>query len=258
MFVVYQIRNIGNNYVYIGSTNNTKKRFKRHLNELRKNTHHSIYLQRAFNLYGEDKFLFEILFEFNNKKDMHDKEKSLIQDLTGKYNVSKIVSGGDLISYHPNLDIIRKKHSDNYQKIKQENNGVHPFELIDKTGKNNSNYRHGNNCGERFCIDCNKKISLNTKHNKCGSCVCKLKTGERNSFYGKSHSKESIAKMIKNRDSQKLPSNTLKVIIDGVLYESAAKAAKINGLNLPSVLNRCRNPKFPNYEFYQEKEVGKK
>ena len=53
---IYMIRNIINGHKYIGSTNNFKRRFIKHRSELRKNYHHSIYLQRAYNKYGEDKF----------------------------------------------------------------------------------------------------------------------------------------------------------------------------------------------------------
>lgn len=59
---VYIITNLINNKVYIGSSSKCiRGRLGRHLNELKKNIHPSKHLQSAFNLYGEDKFKFEIL-----------------------------------------------------------------------------------------------------------------------------------------------------------------------------------------------------
>lgn len=61
--IIYQIRNLKNEKVYIGSSNNLKKRWNDHKYLLNKNSHHSYHLQRSWNKYGEDSFVFEILEE---------------------------------------------------------------------------------------------------------------------------------------------------------------------------------------------------
>lgn len=58
---IYQIRNIVNGKVYVGSSVNLRKRKNGHLSTLRNNKHSSTHLQRAFNRYGEDAFVFEVL-----------------------------------------------------------------------------------------------------------------------------------------------------------------------------------------------------
>lgn len=58
---VYKITNLINNKIYIGSAMDFEGRKYRHLNSLKKNKHHSIKLQRAYNKYGEESFKFEIL-----------------------------------------------------------------------------------------------------------------------------------------------------------------------------------------------------
>lgn len=63
---VYWIKNIINNKVYIGSTISFSKRKSQHLSELRNNKHRNIYLQRSFNKYGNNNFIFEILEFVNN------------------------------------------------------------------------------------------------------------------------------------------------------------------------------------------------
>lgn len=58
---IYQIRHIESGRVYVGSTNDPSKRWKAHRRELDRGTHHSEYLQRAWNKYGTDAFVFEII-----------------------------------------------------------------------------------------------------------------------------------------------------------------------------------------------------
>lgn len=62
---VYQIRNIINNKVYIGSTYRFNRRKRLHLYTLNKNIHKNIILQRAWNKYGKENFVFEILEYIN-------------------------------------------------------------------------------------------------------------------------------------------------------------------------------------------------
>ena len=58
---IYQIRNIKNNKIYIGSSMDIEQRWKMHKNDLRKNKHINYKLQNDWNKYGENNFVFEIL-----------------------------------------------------------------------------------------------------------------------------------------------------------------------------------------------------
>jgi group I intron endonuclease len=60
---IYCIRNISNNKVYVGKATYLKGRISSHKHLLRKNKHVNIYLQHAWNKYGEDAFEFSILQE---------------------------------------------------------------------------------------------------------------------------------------------------------------------------------------------------
>lgn len=62
---VYLITNNANGKVYVGSSTNIGIRHKRHLTALRKGTHHSIKLQRAWLKYGEESFVFRTLLICN-------------------------------------------------------------------------------------------------------------------------------------------------------------------------------------------------
>jgi group I intron endonuclease len=60
--VIYQIRNLVNGKLYIGSTKNFKYRRGDHIRSLRKSKSGCKALQNAWNKYGEDSFIFEIIY----------------------------------------------------------------------------------------------------------------------------------------------------------------------------------------------------
>ena len=64
---VYQIRNVLNNRVYIGSTIDFKVRWQQHIKNLRKNKHNNCFLQADFNKCGEPAFVFEVVEVTENK-----------------------------------------------------------------------------------------------------------------------------------------------------------------------------------------------
>ena len=89
---IYQIRNVINGKVYIGSTiRNFKVRWKEHRSELRSNRHHSRHLQNAWNKYGESNFSFEIVeYVTNNitERVLLNKEQSYFDNRKPEYNRS--------------------------------------------------------------------------------------------------------------------------------------------------------------------------
>src|SRR5690606_4713108 len=58
---VYQIRNLINGKIYIGSAKCVQVRASQHLSKLKQGKHANKHLQNAFNKHGEDAFLFEVL-----------------------------------------------------------------------------------------------------------------------------------------------------------------------------------------------------
>ena len=58
---IYKITCMVNGKIYVGSSNNLRKRWKNHTKSLQQNTHHNQYLQRGWNKYGADAFVFEVI-----------------------------------------------------------------------------------------------------------------------------------------------------------------------------------------------------
>lgn len=129
---IYEIRNIITNDIYIGSTNNFKKRIWTHKRQLIKNKHHSIYLQRSVNKYGLNNFMFNIL-ELAESKDLLKTEQHYIDSKNPSYNCAKSSTAPMKNKKHSdetkrkmsqihkgNKYNLGKKHSDEYKEIKRQ------------------------------------------------------------------------------------------------------------------------------------------
>ena len=75
---IYFIMCIINKKMYIGSAINIDSRLKRHYNDLNKNKHHSIHLQRAYKKYGSNNFIDGILEICEKNEDIVSIEKKWI------------------------------------------------------------------------------------------------------------------------------------------------------------------------------------
>jgi group I intron endonuclease len=117
MKVIYSIINLINNKKYVGSAINFKKRKQIHLSDLRNGTHHSITLQRSWEKYGEDNFVFIVLEEVDNSEDLIKREQWWIDNSSCEYNIAKVAGSS--------LGIKRRKET--IEKVRQANLGLkHP------------------------------------------------------------------------------------------------------------------------------------
>jgi group I intron endonuclease len=91
---IYRITNTINNHCYIGSAINIEKRIKNHFWKLRKNIHHSPYLQSAYNKYNNDIFIIDTLL-YCDKTDLLFYEQRAIDIYKPEYNVC-LIAGSTL------------------------------------------------------------------------------------------------------------------------------------------------------------------
>lgn len=241
MIGIYRIKNILNEHCYYGSSKNIKRRWDKHKSQLKYNRHENIMLQRAWNKYGENNFIFEVVELCEEYELLIIEQKYL--DLKPKYNIGKQASGGDNLTNHPNKNEIINKRSKTFK---------HNFNLMTENEKikkwsrpkeMNPNWKGG--ASIKYCV-CGKKIA--PENNYCIKCL--PRNGKNNPFYGKKHTDET-KKILSEKNLGKKPTNMTPVIINGVNYESLNDAS--NKLNIPVPTIRWRvlskNIKFDNYQY---------
>lgn len=87
---VYEITNQVNGKRYVGSSLNIKKRWGRHLSELRRGQHSNAHLQCAFDKYGESAFTFSILEHVENIPHVIPREQHYLDMLLPEYNMAPV------------------------------------------------------------------------------------------------------------------------------------------------------------------------
>ena len=264
---VYKISNSLSGRYYIGYSTNINRRFTVHHSKLKQNCHDNIFLQRACNLDGEDKFIYEIIHKCDTEEDAKAIELQYLTDLSIReylYNLNFNNSGGDLLTHHPDKEKIREQilksftetisnmtieeRKEKYGRI-GEKNGMYGKTHTNEVKKMNSELKKGNTyrIGKKASDETRQKMSENAK----------LKIGEKNPFYGKHHSEETILK-IKEKSKGRLPPNTIKISIDGNIYISITEAARQLNLVASTVLWRLKskNPKFDNYKYLDIEDIS--
>lgn len=96
MYYIYKIQNKKNGKIYIGLTNNIVRRKTRHFTDLRCNRHDNSFLQKEFNIYGEENFSFSVEYEGDiDYKEISDKEKEYIKKYDSYRNGYNQNEGGN-------------------------------------------------------------------------------------------------------------------------------------------------------------------
>ena len=127
---IYSIKNVSTGKRYVGSASITvTKRLQHHLAQLLKGVHKNQYLQNAWNKYGEDDFVFEVI-ENCAKEECLPREQFWLdyyqKEGPGVYNINKIASGTsgmseETIKYRS--DKIREFYQEVSKYYKQVKNG---------------------------------------------------------------------------------------------------------------------------------------
>lgn len=259
-FAVYTLIYPHSGQVYVGSTSDVKARYKRHLDELRLGTHHNatmseLYRSNYIPMPGyiipcntrDEAYALEVdMIKFNFEPDI------VLNILIGG-------QGGDAMSRNPNKDDIILRRAKTQREIIA---AMTPEERKAKYGKPGElNGMYGRSHTEetksilrQVNLDVsppNKGIAMDTaryaKHME--AMANRDIAGEKNPFYGKSHSEDTRKKISKAAMGR--PSARRKSIsIDGTSYPSYQHASNVLGIPVVTIRYRClsENPKFINWK----------
>lgn len=172
---IYKICVLPTNKFYIGSAHIFKRRFLVHKNNLKKNKHGNTILQNAWNKYGEENFVFEII-EYCDKKNCLIREQYYIDTLLPTININKFT--GIYIE-----DLKRTKNTKKLQRQSQLNVSKIKCQWCEKINTPQLDARfHG-----QYCKKNPNKIEIpkNKKQEKIQCTICNKVVGK--GSYKRSH-----------------------------------------------------------------------
>lgn len=142
MACIYKIRNLVNDNFYIGSTIRPKyKRKYEHFSALRANLHCNSYLQKSWNKYGEENFVFEVVEKLHFLEDLSkieigkkliEREAYFIQTLHPEYNLNKKITLNGRIGYNCSEETKRKISESNLKRRENKPLSKSALERIDR------------------------------------------------------------------------------------------------------------------------------
>lgn len=107
---IYIIKNIVNNKCYIGQSQNIETRIREHKYLLRNNKYGNLKIQNAWNKYGEDNFVFEVIEECSIDE-LDEKEIFYIQEYDSHANGYNNTDGGGGVRGWKHSDEFKQKMS---------------------------------------------------------------------------------------------------------------------------------------------------
>lgn len=259
----YILRDIISRKFYIGSSGDPDNRYQQHLSTLKSNTHQSVNLQALWNL-GNVEFSC-IVFPTETLEDARALEQALITENLDNplmLNIGMSAVGGDNITRNPNREEIVKKISvglkrrnakarenpEEWKKLYPGCIGVasgmfgrtHTPEAIAKM--------KAATIGRVWHSGYKQKLSDEQRAER--SKQASERVGERNSFFGKTHSEETKEKIRLSRIGN-IPANSKKVEVDGVVYESLTEASRQFGISPALMVYRINSdkPKYSGYKY---------
>lgn len=214
---IYQIRNIINNKLYIGSSSrNLLFRRNQHFSELNNNKHPNKKLQNSFNKHGKNNFIFEILSKCPPEYCIK-LEQWFIDNLKPEYNIRKLANSNKGI----------KLSEEHKLKISSSKKGIsikgHPC------SENLKNYYSILYKGKKLSEETKRKM-IGRKHNE-GS---KIKIGLASKNMDKNKIRERSNKIKKKIIQYDLNNNFIRE------WDSASDASKYYKCNRGNITNVCK------------------
>lgn len=209
---IYQIQSkIHTEQVYIGSAVSIKDRWRWHRNDLEKNKHDNQKLQNHYNKYGIENFIFSIV-ETCEKDVLIEREQYYFDTLNPWFNILKVA--GRPVG-HKVPQWLREK-------LRIINTGRKDSPETTRRRSESHKGLYGVNNGRKFSEEVNR---ANSQRNM----------GEKNGFFGKHHTQESINKMKATKQLKKELGLTKPPWNKGLTKDTSPKLKDI-GINISKAM----------------------
>lgn len=208
---IYSITNSVNSKIYVGSSNNVKKRIRDHISSLKNNKHHSITLQRLYNKNKQtDAYLIFSILEFCDNKDELLKTEQKWMDFFNSYN---------------------PKFGYNINQTAGSRLGI---KVTEETKKKISDYwkKHKHPCIGKESVNKGKTLSQEHKDK-----ISEANYGSKNGMYGKKLSKTTKNLMSLSHSTPIVEINKKNEIIKE--FKSLTEAAEYYKMNIGGISRVC-------------------
>lgn len=195
---IYVILNTKNGKVYLGKARDIPSRWKDHRRSLNGGYHYNLYLQRAWNKYGEEAFKFCKL-EYCPADRLDERERHHIAIYKARGLCYNIADGGDGGSGVKHSADTRARMSESKMGDKNPNFGKQPSEAtrqrMSKATKGENNPNYGKRRSPEFCARMSE-IKKGTKSSaETRAKMSEARKGEKNPRFGVTLSAETRAKI---------------------------------------------------------------
>lgn len=225
---VYQIRNTVNNKLYIGSSKDLfNRKYNGHFKRLKKHTHPNEHLQKAYILYGEENFVFEII-EFCSLEQLLDKEQYWIDELNVLnrdygYNIKPYTTSGKLTEESRHKISLKAKGRVVSEETKRK------IGFLKRGNKNN--------LGKHLSSETKNKLSIAQKN--------RFKTPQDNPMFGRHHTESAKEKMRQARKKYVKENHPRrKEVIDldtQNIYKTLTQCSEDVGISEITIIKHCKN-----------------
>lgn len=218
MAVIYRITNMTNGHYYIGSAESFARREWQHKYELKRGAHKNPRLQAAWNKYGADMFVFEIVEEVPDDRATFDIENTYLMKCVGQPDCYNINTD----AYAPRLGIVLSEETK--QNISKSRKGKHAGD---------QHYRYGKTLSEDVkakigAAQKGKPKAAGRKVSEEGRAKIRanIEAGRSHKHWtGRKHTEESKAKM----------SKPVFAMPDGILFPSLTAVLEHYEIKMPTL-----------------------
>jgi group I intron endonuclease len=213
---IYQIQSTTHpERIYIGSSISIKDRWRMHKLDMREGRHDNFKLQRHYNKYGLDDLVFSIIEQFDiiSRDFIIDREQYYLDTMNPWFNIAKFAE-------HPAIG--RKLSQEQIENLCIINTGRKDSPETTRRRSESHKGLYGVNNGRKFSEEVNR---ANSERN----------SGERNGFFGKHHTQESIDKIKKTKLKNRELYGKQKSWNKGLTKETSDKLRNI-GIKISNIL----------------------
>ena len=245
------------NSYYFGSSGDVDKRIAQHFSDLRGQRHHCSPLQDLWNRYG---VLEPITYPCTTRELAYETEQALIvaNEVSGNLlNVGRHVRGGDNLSRNPRRTDIIAETTQTLNRNYREMGEDARRQKWGRPGEDNPMFgkTHGEEARQKIsqthstgeAAERLASYKQTDNYRTAMSDAASRRVGEKNTFFGKSHSEESKERIRQAKLGQQ-PSNAMKVSVNGITYSSVREACDSVGISYPTMVKRLKGDD-PNYSF---------